>query len=71
MENAYYYFFSATPQVLAGIIALFGVFVLFKLQALSNELSPIANNLHYSLDLHLKMRILIPKKLGQLCQNSA
>lgn len=49
MENAYYYFFSAVPQTLAGIMALFGVFVLFKLQALSNELSPIVSTLYESL----------------------
>lgn len=45
MENAYYYFFSAVPQVLAGVMALFGVFVLFKLQSLSNELSEIVKTL--------------------------
>lgn len=38
MSNSFYYFFSATPQVLAAILALFGVFVIFKLQALSVEL---------------------------------
>lgn len=49
METAYYYFFSAVPQVLAGIMALFGVFVLFKLQALSNELSPIVDTIYHSI----------------------
>jgi hypothetical protein len=38
MENSFYYFFSATPQVLAGILALFGVFVIFKMQAIKMEL---------------------------------
>lgn len=38
MENSFYYFFSATPQVLAGVLALFGVYVLFKLQQLTKEL---------------------------------
>jgi hypothetical protein len=37
-SNSFYYFFSATPQVLAAILALFGVFVIFKLQSLSVEL---------------------------------
>ncbi len=45
MENSFYYFFSATPQVLGGILALFGVFVLFKLQALSTELISVATKL--------------------------
>lgn len=38
MENSFYYFFSATPQVLGGTLALFGVFVIFKIQALKDEL---------------------------------
>lgn len=32
MSNSFYYFFSAVPQVLGGILALFGVFVVFKIQ---------------------------------------
>jgi hypothetical protein len=38
MKDSFYYFFSAVPQVLATILALFGVFVLFKLQSLTIEL---------------------------------
>lgn len=38
MENSFYYFFSATPQVLGGLIALTGVFVIFKLEANKREL---------------------------------
>jgi len=38
MENSFYYFFSATPQVLATILALFGFFLIFKIQALKDEL---------------------------------
>jgi len=34
MSNSFYYFFSTTPQVLAAILALFGVFVIFKIQTL-------------------------------------
>ena len=38
MESSFYYFFSSTPQVLGGVLALFGVFVIFKIQALKDEL---------------------------------
>lgn len=38
MSNSFYYFFSTTPQVLAGILALFGVFIIFKIQTLKSEL---------------------------------
>jgi hypothetical protein len=45
MENSFYYFFSATPQVLGGLLALFGVFVLFKLQNLNVELTSMASRI--------------------------
>jgi hypothetical protein len=38
MANSFYYFFSATPQVLGGILALFAVFVIFKIQILRSHL---------------------------------
>jgi hypothetical protein len=38
MENAIYYTFSTIPQVLAALIALVGVFVIFKIQILNKEL---------------------------------
>lgn len=38
MESSFYYFFSATPQVLGGILALFGVFVIFKIGAVKRQL---------------------------------
>jgi hypothetical protein len=41
MGNSFYYFFSAVPQVLGGILALFGVFVLFKIQSIKTELFSI------------------------------
>lgn len=41
MSNSFYYFFSATPQVLAAILALFGVFVIFKIQTMKSELLSI------------------------------
>jgi hypothetical protein len=50
MENAYYYFFSAVPQVLGAILALFSVFVLFKLQFLTTELLIIGNEIKKYLD---------------------
>jgi hypothetical protein len=71
MENAYYYFFSAVPQVLAGIIALFGVFVIFKLQALSNELSPIVSTLYDTLRSSNKQEYSeIRLNLAKLCFNA-
>jgi hypothetical protein len=45
MSNSFYYFFSATPQVLGGILALFGVFVIFKIQSLRNELITIGKTM--------------------------
>jgi len=38
MDDSFYYFFSATPQVLAAILALFGVFVIFKIENLKSDL---------------------------------
>jgi len=38
MKDSFYYFFSATPQVLGGILALFGVFIIFKLETLKVQL---------------------------------
>lgn len=37
-SNSFYYFFSAAPQVLGGILALFGFFLVFKIQSLKDEL---------------------------------
>jgi hypothetical protein len=45
MTNSFYYFFSATPQVLGGILALFGVFVVFKIQSTKTVLFGIAQNI--------------------------
>lgn len=38
MSNSFYYFFSTVPQVLGGVLALFGVFVVFKIQTIKSEL---------------------------------
>lgn len=45
MSNSFYYFFSATPQVLGAVLALFAVVVIFKIQNLSDELLSIAKNI--------------------------
>jgi len=45
MENSFYYFFSSTPQVLGGILALFGVFAIFKIQSLTTDLISIGKEL--------------------------
>lgn len=37
-SNSFYYFFSATPQVLAAILGLFGVLVVFKIQSSKSNL---------------------------------
>ena len=44
MSNSFFYFFSAVPQVLAGILALFGVFVIFKIQTLKIQLIGIGQS---------------------------
>jgi hypothetical protein len=46
MDNSFYYFFSAVPQVLGGVLALFGVFVLYKIQALKDEQVMIASDIN-------------------------
>jgi len=45
LNSSFYYFFSATPQVLAAILALFGVFVIFKIQSLKKQLIGIGQSL--------------------------
>ena len=45
MINSFYYFFSATPQVLAAILALFGVFVIFKIQNLKSQMIAIGSSI--------------------------
>ncbi len=44
MENAIFYTFSTIPQVLAGAIALIGVFAIFKVQNLNNTMLGYAKN---------------------------
>ncbi len=45
MDIAFYYTFSTIPQVLAGAIALFGVFVLYKIQHLKSQLIGYGNSI--------------------------
>lgn len=45
VPDSFYYFFSAVPQVLGGILALFGVFIVFKLQAIKTHLLGISQTI--------------------------
>ncbi len=45
MSNSFYYFFSAVPQVMGGILALFGVFIVFKIQAIESNIIGIGQSL--------------------------
>jgi len=45
-DDSFYYFYSTVPQVLAGGIALIGVFAIFKIKALKDSLSGIAQNFY-------------------------
>ena len=45
MTNSFYYFFSSTPQVLGGVLALFGVFVIFKIQSIRSQLIGLARTM--------------------------
>jgi hypothetical protein len=38
MSNTFYYFFSATPQVLAAIMVMFGVLIMYKITAIRTAL---------------------------------
>ncbi len=49
MNNSFYYFYSATPQVLSGVLALFGVFVIFKIQTIKSEILSIGLNIYENL----------------------
>jgi hypothetical protein len=45
MNNSFYYFFSATSQVLGTVLALFGVFVIFRIQAIKDNMIGIGQSL--------------------------
>ncbi|MGA1978439.1 MAG: hypothetical protein ABSG89_11370 [Bacteroidales bacterium] len=38
MKDSFYYFFSTVPQVLGGVMALFGVFVIFRIQSIKEQM---------------------------------
>ena len=50
MNDWYYYFFSTTSQVLGCILGLYGLFFIFKIQELKNEMLGLANNIKESLE---------------------
>ena len=51
MENSIYYTFSTIPQVLAGAIALLGVFLLFKLKIIDSELEGYGQSVIIAIDI--------------------
>lgn len=55
MSNSFYYFFSAVPQVLGGILALFGVFVIFKIQTIKSELTGIGKAILAESDMMIRI----------------
>lgn len=56
MSNSFYYFFSAVPQVLAAILALFGVFVVFKIQTIKTQLRGIGQSIIDEAQLYVNWR---------------
>ena len=44
-NNSFYYFFSTVPQVLGAVLALFGVFVIFKIQTIQQDLLGLAKSI--------------------------
>lgn len=44
-SNSFYYFFSAVPQVMGSVLALFGVFVLFKLSEVKSQMIGICKTI--------------------------
>jgi hypothetical protein len=45
LKNYFYYFFSTVPQVLGAVLALFGVFVVFKVQTIQDDLLGLAKSI--------------------------
>ena len=45
MSNSFYYFFSSTPQVLGSVLALFGLFIVFKIQSIRKQLLGIGKSI--------------------------
>lgn len=57
MSNSFYYFFSATPQVLGAITGLFGVIVIFQIQKIRKQLIGIAQNITKILKEEVKEKV--------------
>ena len=51
MDDSFFYFFSTVPQVLGAVIGLFGIFVLFKIQILKEEIIEVSKDLKNSIDI--------------------
>ena len=62
MKDSFYYFFSATPQVLGAILALFGVFVIFKIDNLYKRLKSIGGIISGLYSRNLWERVFSPGK---------
>lgn len=60
--NSIYYAFSAIPQVLAGAIALFGVFILFKVEEINKQLIGFGKSLLIEFDRDIKTKSLAREK---------
>lgn len=54
MNDPFYYFFSATPQVLSGLLAVFGAIVIFKVQNIKSELIGFAKSINEEIKSSLK-----------------
>jgi hypothetical protein len=50
MNNSFYYFFSATPQVLGAIMAMFGVLIMFKTQSIKDTLFGYGQTLIFEIE---------------------
>jgi hypothetical protein len=63
LSNSFYYFFSAVPQVLAGILALFGVFMVFKVQTVKSQLFGIGKIVVRDLQKYMNIKSIVKDEL--------
>ena len=61
MNNYFYYFFSTVPQVLGAVLALFGVFVVFKIQTIKDDLLGLAQAIRDRTRVYVYEGLLIDK----------
>jgi len=52
-SNSFFYYFSSTPQVLSGILALFAVLITFKIQSLKDALLVMTSSIVNLLEINL------------------